>query len=87
MEENKTIEVEVVEKESLLEMIKANKKTIIKRSLIIAGSIVGLVAAYKLMKADQEHYYDDLTVDTDISGDGEATVEIEVSDNEPTEEK
>ena len=88
MEENKTVEVEVVEKESLLEMIKANKKTIIKRGLIIAGSIVGLVAAYKLMKADQEHYYDDdLTVDTDISGDGEATVEVEVSDDEPTEEK
>ena len=91
MEENKTVEVEVVEKESLLEMIKANKKTIIKRGLIIAGSIVGLVAAYKaaykLMKADQEHYYDDLTVDTDISGDGEATVEVEISDDEPTEEK
>lgn len=88
MEENKTVEVEVVEKESLLEMImKANKKTIIKRVLIIAGSIVGLVAAYKLMKADQEHYYDDLTVDTDISGDEEATNEVEVSDDEPTEEK
>ena len=88
MEENKTVEVEVVEKESLLEMITSNKKTIIKRGLIIAGSIVGLVAAYKLMKADQERYYDDLTVvDSDISGDGEATVEVEVSDDEPTEEK
>lgn len=86
MEENKTMEVEVVKKESLLEMIKANKKTIIKRGLIIAGSIVGLIAVYKLMKADQE-YYDDLTVDTDISGDGEATVEVEVSNDEPTEEK
>lgn len=87
MEENKTVEVEVVEKPSLLEMIEANKKTIIKRVLIIAGSIVGLVAAYKLMKAGQEHYYDDLTVDTDISGDEEATNEVEVSDDEPTEEK
>ena len=74
MEENKTVEVEVVEKESLLEMIKANKKTIIKRGLIIAGSIVGLVAAYKLMKADQNNHGDWEDVDFDATNEGDIAV-------------
>lgn len=74
MEENKTVEVEVVEKESLLEMIKANKKTIIKRGLIIVGSIVGLVAAYKLMKADQNNYGDWEDVDFDTTNEGNIAV-------------
>lgn len=55
MEDNKIIEMEVVEekeeKESLWSRIKkADKKAIAKRSLIIVGTVAGIVAGYKIMK-------------------------------------
>ena len=55
MEENKIIEMEVVEeketKESLWSRVKkADKKAIAKRGLIIVGTVAGIVAGYKIMK-------------------------------------
>ena len=85
MEENKAMEVEVTEEESLMEKIKSNKKVILKKGLMVAGSVVGIMVAYKLMKANKNQKNDDLTVDTEISGDGEVTTEIEVSENNKME--
>lgn len=55
MEDNKIIKMKVVEekeeKESLWSRIKkADKKAIAKRSLIIVGTVAGIVAGYKIMK-------------------------------------
>lgn len=44
------IAIEEERKSTLMEKLKRNKKTIIKRSLIVGGTIVGIIAAYTLLK-------------------------------------
>lgn len=43
-----------MEKKSILEVIKENKGAIIKRALIIAGSIAGVLLAAKVLTGDED---------------------------------
>lgn len=66
-------------KTSIIEVIKANKKVIIKKSLIIGGAIAGVVLASALATKAGEEY---------VEAGLEATEEVddEVSENETEEQ-
>ena len=55
------VEVEEERKSTLMEKLKRNRKTIIERSLIVGGTIVGIIAAYTLLKDQSD--YDDIVYD------------------------
>ena len=72
-------------KPTLMEKLKRNKKTIIKRSLIVGGTIVGIIAAYTLLKDKGD--YEELDYDVpEARLDGSSTsIETESDSESKTE--
>lgn len=81
MEENKTVEMEVAEKETKetlwSRLKKVDKKAVAKKVILIGGGIAGIIIASKVMKkygididqlneeTDQKEVYDDVCYEAD----------------------